>query len=469
MQKSINRTDEWQKINQQYFTQGLYFEALPLYQNLYDIKAQELDNDDKARFANRIASCASEAILKQNKDDQSLSYTFWKYLDKYLQLVMKGLKMYQIAGNMDDPRKRLKEAIELLLRFEQKDLKQNIIKWIKRFIEITVPGWSHDLALSVLMEKINEERIEFKRDGEKNIANTKLLAEVYLDLTQNEPLSKDYPTERARVMNILSDLAYFQGGENGEEEALDWINKCLDIDPDDLFARTRKTYIEERQTVREQIRRFSHDANVTFGGLNSTIRTTQKLLDKSPLADDGLNQNLRRKLNKIEYNLNHLQGIYYFSQNIQADKTMPINPVEVIRKLTGPYDKVMAQFEIKIVPEDTSIELRTDVHYLRLAVENLIKNSLEAFQRNKISPEKRSIKISLLLDQMRIIFKDNAGGIDKDIKDHIFEPYISSKGIQKETGLGLYNARKAIEDLLGGKVYLSPEQPIDGAQFEIQL
>lgn len=96
----------------------------------------------------------------------------------------------------------------------------------------------------------------------------------------------------------------------------------------------------------------------------------------------------------------------------------------------------------------------------------MVKNALEAFERKGIPLKQREIRISVLSDQYALIIEDNAGGVDPKFSDRIFSRYVSVKGIQKQTGLGLFNARKAIEKL-EGRLDFPEKQPEHGTRFEI--
>ena len=81
---------------------------------------------------------------------------------------------------------------------------------------------------------------------------------------------------------------------------------------------------------------------------------------------------------------------------------------------------------------------------------NLVKNSMDAYVENAISPRIIYINTKVLDDKVVIEIKDNAGGIKKDIIDKIFEPYFSTKDKKNGTGLGLYMSKMIIEDHLRG-------------------
>ncbi|MBF0517467.1 MAG: PAS domain S-box protein, partial [Nitrospirae bacterium] len=62
---------------------------------------------------------------------------------------------------------------------------------------------------------------------------------------------------------------------------------------------------------------------------------------------------------------------------------------------------------------------------------------------------------------------DNGGGIPPKIKEKIFEPYFSTKGDSKGTGIGLYMSKVIIENNMDGSLHY--EDVEGGAMFVIEL
>jgi sensor histidine kinase regulating citrate/malate metabolism len=117
-------------------------------------------------------------------------------------------------------------------------------------------------------------------------------------------------------------------------------------------------------------------------------------------------------------------------------------------------DKITALFvgkDIQSKEYDTSIRLSDDSNLskshkpissddLIIVIGNLIDNSLEAFQKNKVENRKISVKIFEDDDMVKIGVSDNAGGIDQDIKNRMWKRGVSSKkGDSRGTGLSLVN------------------------------
>lgn len=96
----------------------------------------------------------------------------------------------------------------------------------------------------------------------------------------------------------------------------------------------------------------------------------------------------------------------------------------------------------------------------------IIKNALDQLVYiDEYDSRKLTIDISSSEDYILIKFKDNGGGIDKDLLENIFEPFVSFKehgGI----GVGLNIAKKIIEDQNGEIVAYNED---DGAVFEVKL
>jgi len=99
---------------------------------------------------------------------------------------------------------------------------------------------------------------------------------------------------------------------------------------------------------------------------------------------------------------------------------------------------------------------------LKQVLLNLLKNAEDALeQNNKQNPE-----ITIETQENILIVRDNAGGIEPNIINKVFEPYFSTK--QKDgTGLGLYMSKIIVEQHCNGK--LSVANNNFGAEFKIEL
>ncbi len=88
-----------------------------------------------------------------------------------------------------------------------------------------------------------------------------------------------------------------------------------------------------------------------------------------------------------------------------------------------------------------------DLGKLRRVFVNLVSNALQAM------PEGGQLRVDseTLGDEVRIRFWDTGVGIPEDARDHLFEPYFTTKS--EGTGLGLAISKRVVEEM-GGTIAL---------------
>lgn len=98
---------------------------------------------------------------------------------------------------------------------------------------------------------------------------------------------------------------------------------------------------------------------------------------------------------------------------------------------------------------------------------NILNNAKDALLERKVKAPR--VKINLAHDgQVSVVtVADNAGGIPEDIIDKVFEPYFTTKGPGKGTGIGLYMSKTIIEKNMNGR--LSVRNTDQGAEFRIEV
>ena len=104
---------------------------------------------------------------------------------------------------------------------------------------------------------------------------------------------------------------------------------------------------------------------------------------------------------------------------------------------------------------------------------NILNNSKDEFERKEFEKKYIFIDTKITQDEIIISIKDNAGGIEKEVINRVFEPYFTTKFKSKGTGIGLYMSKEIIEKHMKGNIsvknenYLYKENSYDGANFLI--
>ena len=91
---------------------------------------------------------------------------------------------------------------------------------------------------------------------------------------------------------------------------------------------------------------------------------------------------------------------------------------------------------------------------------NLLTNTRDAFVQNDTKNRKIFITIGETDREITAEFIDNAGGIELELLEKIFDPYFTTR--QHGTGLGLYLAKRILENMDGS---VQAENTGDGARF----
>ena len=106
---------------------------------------------------------------------------------------------------------------------------------------------------------------------------------------------------------------------------------------------------------------------------------------------------------------------------------------------------------------------------------NILNNSKDALKNKDDSERFIFIEVKKYGDQLKIVLKDNGGGIPDKIRNRIFEPYFTTKHQYQGTGLGLHMAYNIIVNGMNGTIEADNEQfgfnnkKYTGAKFTITL
>ncbi|UFS69444.1 response regulator [Geomonas sp. RF6] len=98
---------------------------------------------------------------------------------------------------------------------------------------------------------------------------------------------------------------------------------------------------------------------------------------------------------------------------------------------------------------------------------NILLNARDAFLERKVAHPLVAIRIWTEGEKAVIAVADNAGGIAPEIVERVFDPYFTTKGPEKGTGIGLYIAKLIIERNMNGT--LSVRNSNGGAEFTIEI
>ncbi|QSZ40773.1 DUF3365 domain-containing protein [Sulfurimonas aquatica] len=216
----------------------------------------------------------------------------------------------------------------------------------------------------------------------------------------------------------------------------------------------------------EMISMIAHQWRQPLTGISMTTNNLLLDIELGAVDEKVLQDNLEIVNKQVEY-LSHT--IDDFKNFFRPDhKPEEVNIAALVKEACMVIDSSIKSAGMKIETEIdeklTIVTLKNDVMQIIL---NLIKNSMDAYENNKISDRTIEIKVVNKPKRIELYFKDYAGGISKEIIDKIFDPYFSTKDKKTGTGLGLYMSKMITESHLSG--YLDVESEAPSTTFKIAL
>jgi len=183
------------------------------------------------------------------------------------------------------------------------------------------------------------------------------------------------------------------------------------------------------------------------------------------------NESLEKITKHIKY-LSHT--IDDFRDFFKADKSA--NEFDSLVTINKSIELVEAQLKAKditLIKDIDSIRMYSLENEIIQVLLNLFNNSRDELENKEFE---KFIFISSKIfekDFIKIVIRDNAGGINEDYIDKVFEPYFTTKPKNKGTGIGLFMCEEIVKKHLAGTIEVSNKEFIfddieyKGAEFII--
>ncbi|PLY06682.1 MAG: sensor histidine kinase [Arcobacter sp.] len=215
----------------------------------------------------------------------------------------------------------------------------------------------------------------------------------------------------------------------------------------------------------DMIGNIAHQWRHPLTRLSLTLQNLKAFQNRGKLNDKLLNESLENSLHQIEFMSNTIDNFKdFYKKDTKKKDFFLIDAISSILKIIGP---MLDHNNINIIINDKkNIKIYGNKNEFSQVLMNLIVNSKDAFDDKTIENPNITINIEKVNNDIKLEVIDNAGGINKNIINHIFDPYFTTKEI-KGTGIGLYLSKAIIEDKMKGKLSVSNNK--EGAVFTIYL
>ncbi len=229
---------------------------------------------------------------------------------------------------------------------------------------------------------------------------------------------------------------------NEKGEVIQMIESSIDITE-------KRQVLEENKQIQAQLLNtaklaslgnlssgLTHELNNPLSAVMGYSHIMKKSLN-DPEKMEGYNNKIYEAATRMKKVIEHLR---VFAQDSKMQKQEPLLLSKVLDDSLLLLKSYVDQLNICLEIE-TGKEL-PPIHGDSYQLENLFRilftNSIDAF--NNVSTSKQRniwVNIQQYEQEVILLFKDNAGGIDKEIEEKVFEPYFSTKPLSEASGMGL--------------------------------
>jgi two-component system C4-dicarboxylate transport sensor histidine kinase DctB len=208
---------------------------------------------------------------------------------------------------------------------------------------------------------------------------------------------------------------------------------------------------------------LSHEFNQPLAALKAYAENSVTLIDRERTGD------ARDNLTRISSLADRMSSISRHLRNFAREPNQSLGAVSVaevmkdtLEIVTPRLKSARATVDAKIAPE---IVVTAGAVRLQQVLVNLISNAADAIETG----EDRRIHVSAISNAGKVIIsvRDHGPGVPEAIRERIFDPFYSTKGVGKGLGLGLSISYNIVKDF-GGELSVS-NHPDGGAVFSITL
>lgn len=212
---------------------------------------------------------------------------------------------------------------------------------------------------------------------------------------------------------------------------------------EEITLRTQQ--LEHRAILGEFISAFAHDVRNPINNMTSSLQ-----LLNHQLAEDAPQQKIISRLNEDCDRLTQLmESFLSFSRLVDIRNFQELDVGGLLKKICSKWRPSLDNYGIQLstnIPQNLPMIL-ADKRSLERVFVNLFSNAVDATEENRERPI-LGVRISLVENNptekkfVQVSISDNGKGIPEDLREHIFEPFFSTKS--EGTGLGLAISKQIV-------------------------
>lgn len=203
----------------------------------------------------------------------------------------------------------------------------------------------------------------------------------------------------------------------------------------------------------------AHELGTPLSVINGKAQRLLRREDLDGSTRDGLRE-VRGQVRRMETIVNRL--LEFGRRGAGESEATSVRGVVRSARDTVEETLRMSDVELEVEPGRENAELEVERPRLIRALANLLRNAAQATPGGRVR-----MSWTVTEDAVRFRVEDDGPGIDPDVRDRLFEPFVTTKPVGEGTGLGLAVVHATADDH-GGRVEVGQSE-LGGAEFEIVL
>lgn len=283
-----------------------------------------------------------------------------------------------------------------------------------------------------------------------------------------QKLREDEKTKAIPVIFVTAHNSKKGKLEGLQAGAVDYITKPIDLEETIARVRTQLSYlainranVELTQRLGES-RRSAAIGALTQGiahNLNNLLGVVMGYLELAKVNYKDPEKVLKN-INRVEAAGNRIVGIIKQLSTVAFTTRLPLHEIRLSELITGSIQRAIEDSGKRLnIQIETDIDrhiIKTNIEAFEDSLSKVIINAWESYDLLETDERPILLKVVESADSKDVEFylQDQGHGIDPEVEENMFEPFISTKNTVG-VGMGLTVARHALRTL-GGEMYILP-------------
>lgn len=207
-------------------------------------------------------------------------------------------------------------------------------------------------------------------------------------------------------------------------------------------------FTEKLVTLGELFAGIVHDMNNPLTLIEGHIFRIKKLYPNEPV--------LHESLEKISFSVKKIskltKSVRLFARNESGKEDFQERLQTLFDEAMAMLEHRLSQFQVSIDPKVQNFLFHGNCTEVFRVFLNLMSNSVDALQEADSNDKWINVSFHQDLNDTFLTFTDGGKGIPENVQKRLFEPFYTTKGAGKGTGMGLSLSRKIMRDHAGDLV-----------------